>query len=97
MTTEKKKNSNRLLHVYGQDTQYEEVKIVGTRQSLEALQKAINKLISSNNATAKEKISDFVCDDGKEFELSIFMKPESEFQEENLPYTVTDIWDGESV
>lgn len=79
------------LHIHAQYQQHEEARIIGTREALEALQKAINQLISSGKSE-KEVVLEMQCHDGEGYELVLQMKPNLE--DDNLPYVS---WDGESV
>lgn len=77
------------LHIHTQ--QHEESRITGTREALEALQKALNQLISSGKSE-KEASVQVQYNNGQAYRLSIQMKPNLE--DEQVP---CDPWDGESV
>lgn len=79
------------LHIHAQYAEHQEARITGTREALEALQKAINQLISSGKSE-KEVVLEMQCHDGEGYELVLQMKPNLE--DDNLPYVS---WDGESV
>jgi hypothetical protein len=80
------------LHIHAQ--QQEESRITGTREALEALQKALNQLISSGKSE-KEALVEMHYNNGQVYRLSIQMKPSLE--DDKLPYVSCDKWDGESV
>lgn len=80
------------LHIHAQ--QQEESRITGTREALEALQKALNQLISSGKSE-KEALVEMHYNNGQAYRLSIQMKPGLE--DDKLPYVSCDKWDGESV
>jgi hypothetical protein len=80
------------LHIHAQ--QQEESRITGTREALEALQKALNQLISSGKSE-KEALVEMHYNNGQVYRLSIQMKPSLE--DDKLPYVSYDKWDGESV
>lgn len=82
------------LHIHGQYQQHDSVRITGTREALEALQKAINQLISSGKSE-KEVVIDVECRDIESYDLIVQMKPDLE--SDNLPYVSWGKWDGENV
>jgi len=82
------------LHIHAQYQQHEEARITGTREALEALQKAINQLISSGKSE-KEVVVEMQCHDGEAYELVLQMK--SNLEDDSLPYVSWKNWDGESV
>jgi len=82
------------LHIHAQYQQHEEVRIIGTREALEALQKALNQLISSGKSEKDVKV-EFECHDGESYDLFIQMKPD--LGDDSLPYASGKKWDGESV
>lgn len=77
------------LHIHTQ--QHEESRITGTREALEALQKALNQLISSGKSEKQASV-EVQYNNGQTYQLSIQMKPNLE--DEQVP---CDSWDGESV
>lgn len=82
------------LHIHSQNQQHEEARIAGTREALEALQKALNQLISSGKSEKDVKVQ-FECHDGESYELFVQMKPD--LGDDSLPYASGKKWDGESV
>lgn len=76
------------LHIHNQEN---DSRIVGTREALESLQKAINQLISSN-LTEKEVFIHVVHKNGERYKLALQMK--SNLKDDDLPWTG---WDGENV
>ena len=80
------------LHIHAQ--QQEESRITGTREALEALQKALNQLISSRKSE-KEALVEMHYNNGQVYRLSIQMKPSLE--DDKLPCESYKKWDGESV
>lgn len=71
------------LHIHGQYQQHDSARITGTREALEALQKAINQLISSGKSE-KEVVVEMECHDVEAYELVLEMKPDLE--SDSLPY-----------
>jgi len=71
------------LHIYSQYQQHDDAVIIGTREALEALQKALNQLISSGKSEKDVKV-EFECHDGESYDLFIQMKPD--LGDDNLPY-----------
>jgi len=65
------------------------VKISGTRKGLEALQKAINSLISkgSNDTITSNFVT--MTNDGEGYEVTVEMVPTNEFEKVRLPYVRT--------
>lgn len=84
----------KILHIYSQYQQHDDAKIIGTRESLEALQKALNQLISSGKSEKEVEVV-FECQDGESYKLLLQMK--SNLEDNNLPYDSWKNWDGESV
>ena len=80
------------LHIHTQ--QHEETRIIGTREALEALQKAINQLISSGKSE-KEALVEMQFNNGQTYQLSL--KMQSNLEDDNLPCDSCKKWDGESV
>lgn len=78
-----------ILHIHNQQ---EENKLIGTRQAFEALQKAINQIISSG-ASEKQVSVNLTYQNGNTYELVLKMQPSLE--DDELPYEKA--WDGESV
>lgn len=79
-----------IMHVFAQYKEHEPVQIVATRSSLELLQKAINKVISSgmssNSASITEELE---TSDGEQFNLRIVLRPQKEMEERTrLPYSL---------
>jgi hypothetical protein len=82
------------LHIHSQPQPHEAARISGTREALEALQKALNQLISSGKSEKEVSIK-VDCQDGECYNLVLQMKPSLE--DDKLPYVSCDKWDGESV
>jgi len=80
------------LHIHTQ--QDEEARITGTREALEALQKALNQLISSGKSEKQASV-EVQYNNGRSYQLSIQMKPNLE--DEHIPCDSCKRWDGESV
>ena len=82
------------LHIHAQYAEHQQARISGTREALEALQKALNQLISSGKSE-KEVVVEMECRDGEAYELVLQIKPDLE--NDGLPYVSWKNWDGESV
>lgn len=82
------------LHIHAQYAEHQQARISGTREALEALQKALNQLLSSEKSE-KEVVVEMQCHDGEAYELVLQMKPDLE--NDGLPYVSWKNWDGESV
>ena len=82
------------LHIHAQYAEHQEARIIGTREALEALQKALNQLLSSEKSE-KEVVIEMECRDGEAYELVIHMK--TDLEGDSLPYVSWKNWDGESV
>jgi len=82
------------LHIHSQHHQNDTAYIIGTREGLETLQKAINQLISSGKSDKEISIVVEYHDRGC-YNLTLQMKPSLE--DDELPYKSCNKWDGESV
>jgi hypothetical protein len=76
-----------VLHVYGQHCNHDTVKLVGTRRGLEALQRAINALISKSGDTKISSTFQTFANDGEGYKVIVEMVPAKQVDNMPAPYT----------
>jgi hypothetical protein len=75
-----------ILHLYAQPFPHEEARIIGTREGLRELQKALNKVLSATQEHPKTDLESFTAD-GEGYHVKIQMLSTKEMDELRLPYT----------
>lgn len=84
------------LHVFGQYDSHQPAKIVGTREALEQLHRALSRIVGETKSY-NHTTSTFAPSDREDYLLTIIMVPNDGAEElDRLPYT-SPVWDKESV
>jgi len=66
----------KILNVYGQQSYHTEAKIIGNREGLEALSRAILRALADSNSSTQEEREPLYASDGEGYEVIVEMNNE---------------------
>lgn len=88
-------HTHAILHIHAQPMEHDQATIRGTREALEALQKALNEALTASPSNGREVgLSEFktFTADGEGYTVKIEILPEGQMVEDPLPYTEPHYW-----